>query len=145
MSFIANEVPSWAINWVNKVYTTVNNISQVDDIFVDWTIYTDYTVTWINEVTLVDAPTASIIIDYYDSPTVSNSWIIVDDLRTLWELHRDDPLSDISSSLFLMFCNQINNILYDNLVAVNPEDYIEIKLLQQPNELLFHYELIFGI
>ena len=60
---IYKEVPSGAINWVNKVFTFLNNVSQIDDLWVDNVIYTSFVVSW-NQVTLTDAPTLSIYADY---------------------------------------------------------------------------------
>lgn len=60
---IIKEVPVWVIDWVNTIFTLKNDIEFIDDIFLDWAIYTSYTLKW-NILTLVDAPLVSLFIDY---------------------------------------------------------------------------------
>ena len=60
---IYKEVPSGTIDWVNKVFTFVNNIDYIDDLWVDNVIYTSFSISW-NTVTLTDAPTTDIYADY---------------------------------------------------------------------------------
>lgn len=82
MWLFPNEIPSGAINWVNKIYTTANNIWTVVDLMVDWAEYYDFTSTW-TTLTLVDAPTLSIRIDYYDTGTIPTPG---SDTVTLWDI-----------------------------------------------------------
>ena len=49
------------------MFTTAYNIAQIDDVFVDGAVYTAFTYVG-NVITLTDAPTVSIYVDYYDSP-----------------------------------------------------------------------------
>lgn len=60
---ISNEIPSWPINWVNKSFTSSLSILSVSSIIMDWAEYFDFVVSW-TTVTLTDAPTLSIYIDY---------------------------------------------------------------------------------
>jgi len=65
--YVSNETPSWAVNWSNMVFTSLNPISKIDEIYVDWAIYLNYTLEWadVSKITLSDAPTVSIYLDYY--------------------------------------------------------------------------------
>jgi len=67
MAFYSKEVPSGTIDGANKTFTLANTIFQIDDIWVDGAIYETAPATSGNTVTLDDAPTASISVDYYDS------------------------------------------------------------------------------
>ena len=64
MTFIWKEVPTWTIDWVNNVFTLLNDVDYIDDIFVDWAIYTTYTRSW-KVLTLSDAPVVAILVDYH--------------------------------------------------------------------------------
>ena len=57
------EIPSGVIDWVNKVFTFINEIDYIDDLWVDNVIYNNYSINW-NIVTLNDAPTLAIYADY---------------------------------------------------------------------------------
>lgn len=81
-----NEVPTWTVNWTNKVFTTINPIYQINQVIVDWSYYSD--LTFNNKtLTLVDAPTVNISIDYYriDSQWATLQEIIEDVYFNLWE------------------------------------------------------------
>jgi len=126
MAFINNEIPSWAINWVNKVFTLANPIYQMDDVFVDWAVYFAFTVTDTYEITLVDAPTVSIVVDYYDTPpTNPTSWkLLVSDMLTIFKRSKNSSLVDVTDEVFLDFANDLNIDYYDLYVDANPWDYI---------------------
>jgi len=79
---IRKEVPSWDINWVNKIFTLANDVDYIDDIFVDWAIYEDYILVW-RVLTFVDAPQLSVYVDYKTTapvPTIPTLW------KTLWSI-----------------------------------------------------------
>ena len=78
---IKKEIPTWLINGINKVYTLLNVPSQIDDVFMDWVIYTDFTIVW-NVLTLVDAPSLSLFVDY----TTADSSIIISTDITFWDI-----------------------------------------------------------
>jgi len=127
MAFISKEVPAWAIDWVNKIYTFTNPISQLDDVWVDWAIYTNVTVTWTYTILLVDAPTISIVVDYYDTPATNppTGKFLVSELRTLWERYQqNNDFPDISDANFIDFANDLNLDYYDKYIEINPWDYI---------------------
>ena len=60
---ISNEIPTGLINGVNKSYTALNDVQQITDVIMDGAEYFDFTVNG-NVITLSDAPTLSIHIDY---------------------------------------------------------------------------------
>ena len=63
MAVIRKEVPTWTIDGVNKVFTLLNTPKYIDDIFMDWAIYTTYSLVG-KVITLIDAPETSIYVDY---------------------------------------------------------------------------------
>jgi len=79
--FINDEVPTWAINGVNRVYQTLNTPSKMVAVIVDGADYKDYSL-YTNILTLTDAPTASIYIDYFYgvTPTPTTSDVTLGDI-----------------------------------------------------------------
>lgn len=73
--FINDEIPSWSIDWINKVFVLLNDVDYITSIVFDWADYVNYTVTG-KIITLSDAPTISITVDYYtttiNTPTYSS-------------------------------------------------------------------------
>lgn len=78
-NYIFNEKLSWTVNWVNKIFTSVYPISQVESIRVGFVDYTNFTFTW-NTVTLTDAPNQDVFIDYF----LDNSPIINDPVNFIY-------------------------------------------------------------
>lgn len=69
MAIITKEIPTGVVDGVNQSFTLSNNISNIDDVWVDGIIYTGtntYTVES-KAFTLADAPTTSIYVDYNKS------------------------------------------------------------------------------
>ena len=100
---ISKEFPIWTINWVNKIFQTLNNIESVQSLWLDHIIYTDFSFVW-NTLTLLDAPTTSIFLDYTDS----NAGISINSSTTLgtiktriWENLRQNPTSTVFSNTVL--------------------------------------------
>ena len=76
MPFISDEIPSGIINSVNNVFTLSQTISQIDDVIVDGADYAGNVTVAGNQITLADAPTSSIYVDYWYgviTPTVGVS------------------------------------------------------------------------
>jgi hypothetical protein len=74
MAFISKEIPAGLINGINTVFTLSNPIALIDDIWFDGGIYltppgTFFTVG--NTITLGNAPTVSLEIDYYTTPPIT--------------------------------------------------------------------------
>jgi len=120
---IRKEIPAWSIDWVNKIYTLINDVDYIDDIFIDWAIYTDFSVVW-KIITLTDAPTLSIYVDYKttSSSTVVSSWvtlwqIITEVYRLSWQTSNSTKFSrsvvvDLANSLLEQVWNwKVTNIL----------------------------------
>lgn len=63
MAYISKEIPAGVINGVNKIFTLLDAPSIVYNIFMDGVVYTTFSVTG-NQITLDDAPVASIFVDY---------------------------------------------------------------------------------
>lgn len=125
MAYISKENLTSQVNGTNKVFTTANNIAQIDDLFVDGAIYFDYTVTASNEITLTDAPTSSLYIDYYtSSPVFSGDFITVQGARDLLERAMDDTLPNVSDAVFYDWINFINHFLYRQIRKLDPERFI---------------------
>ncbi len=81
MWFIAKEIPVWVIDWVNKTFLLNDTPSIISWLWMDWVIYLAFSYTW-NILTLTDAPTENIFIDYY---TTSSS-ISITSTKTLWNI-----------------------------------------------------------
>lgn len=75
INFIYWETLSWVVDWVNKVFTSLYPIYQIEDLRLWWVDYTSFTFNW-NSVTLTDAPTIATWapnIDYFRSDTITAS------------------------------------------------------------------------
>lgn len=94
-TFIYNEIPSGAINGVNTVFTVLNNIEKIEEVFIWGVAYRSLSFTW-NTITLNDAPPtgAAISVDYFvasPTPTPSSSTAptfleVIDDVyEKLWQ------------------------------------------------------------
>jgi len=85
MAFISKETPSGLINGVNTTFTLANTAYQIDDIWVDGAIYETYTLSG-NTLTLSNAPTISILVDYWTTiPSFSTGYTLSDLLSLLTE------------------------------------------------------------
>lgn len=69
---IRKEVPSWIIDWVNTTFTLLNEPEFIDDMFMDWAIYTDFTQSPTDKKVLIltEPPIVSILVDYKTGVTV---------------------------------------------------------------------------
>lgn len=81
MSFKNDEVPTWVINGVNKVFQLLNTPTQIIAINLDGADYINYTFVW-NVITLSDAPIATITVDYF----YGSVYIPVTSTVTLWDI-----------------------------------------------------------
>ena len=78
---IRKEIPTWDINWTNTVFTLLNDVEFIDDLWFDGAIYTNFTRNG-RVLTLVDAPELSIFVDY-------QTWITPTQIETectLWNM-----------------------------------------------------------
>ncbi len=88
MSSIKKEIPTGAIDGVNKVFLLANAPSQVDDVFMDGAIYVSFTVVG-NVLTLSDAPTLSLYVDYDyagGSSVVDTTVTFGEIIQEVWDL-----------------------------------------------------------
>ena len=82
--YIYNEIPVGAIDWVNKIFTLANDIGSIEEIYLGWAAYRDFTFVG-NVITLVDAPLVGMAIgvDYFtaelETPVV-NSEVTLGDI-----------------------------------------------------------------
>lgn len=68
MALIENEIPSGSIDGVNKVFNVAYTIFQIDSVWVDGEIVFNTAYTYLDKtITLDEAPTVDIYIDYFDS------------------------------------------------------------------------------
>lgn len=81
MTIIRKEIPVWDIDWVNKTFLLNDTPEFIDDLWIDWAIYTAFSFTW-NQITLTDAPDLSIMVDY----VTANTTIPVTTTKTLWQI-----------------------------------------------------------
>lgn len=64
MTYIIKEIPFGLIDWNNRIFSFSEKIKQLDDLWLDWAIYTDFIVDW-KDIILSHAPKLSIYWDYY--------------------------------------------------------------------------------
>jgi hypothetical protein len=66
-NYIYKEIPTWLVNWVNKVFYTAFNISVLAEFFIGWVPYRSITSVATNTIVLNEAPPtwADISVDYY--------------------------------------------------------------------------------
>lgn len=73
---ISNEIPAWVIDGVNKTYTLSSISLQVVSLIVDWVEYFDFVCAEnTSTITLQDAPTISIRVDYIATGYSSTPWL----------------------------------------------------------------------
>lgn len=89
-SYIFNEAASGTINWVNKVFTVVNQIATIESLRIGYVEYTNFTYTW-NTITLADAPTVingGVYVDYFYSTSTNtfDSVNLIYDETLIWEV-----------------------------------------------------------
>ena len=85
MNFIYNETLSGVIDWVNKQFTTLNNIEKIEEVYLWGIAYRDVSFVW-NIVTFNIAPpvgASSPTIDYFIE-TVASPSVLTD--VTFWEV-----------------------------------------------------------
>lgn len=82
-----DEIPSWAVDWVNKIFTLIYEIERIEEVYIWWAAYRNFSFSWKN-IILQDAPPAgkAISVDYFwaDAPQP----IISTDV-SLWEVILD--------------------------------------------------------
>ena len=71
MASILKETPTWVIDGNNKIFTLLNEPDYIDDLFFDWAIYVSFTLVG-KVITLTDAPTLSLFVDYETTITTVN-------------------------------------------------------------------------
>lgn len=135
MAFISKEVPVGLVNGVNKVYTLANLVNVIDDVFVDGAIYLGVVTVAGDVITLADAPTASIFVDYWTSPPIPPPPTPFPGLINLTEarqtlLNRKKDLSDVSSTVFIEWCQFVQDFVYRQLKGTDPEQYISTQTIQ---------------
>lgn len=130
---ISNEIPTWTIDWANKVYTLANNSLQITNLIVDWVEYFDFIcAVWTNTVTLTDAPTLSIRVDYIATWYSSTPWVnltTLQDLRdTFYDILRETEQD--SSAYPLTLVDLLINAAQQKIVAgrvINPINWQEAR------------------
>lgn len=81
MSFISKEVPVGVINWINTIFTLLNDVDYITSLYIDWAIYIDFTRDW-KVITLTDAPTSTIFVDYYTADSI----LPIETNQSLWDV-----------------------------------------------------------
>jgi len=123
MAYYLNEVPTGDVDGVNTVFETANNIFTLVAVFVDGVVYTGDITFDENEITLDDAPTSSIFVDYYDSaPGPGDSDFNLQSVYDAYALQKKD-ISDVPVETFIMWCNWIQRFAYRKIKNVDPEQF----------------------
>jgi hypothetical protein len=131
MAYIANETPAGVINGVNTTFTLADTVYQIVLVTVDGVIYTGYYSEVGSVITLSDAPTVSITVSYYTSnpPAPVGSYstpILVSAARTALENRKRD-ITDVTSTVFVQWCDFVNKYLYRQLFIADPERFIALQ------------------
>jgi len=140
MSIIANEIPSWAIDGSNKVFTTAENIGEIIDLIVDWAEYYWFVVSW-TTITLSDAPTLSIRVDYSTTAVIPMPWtdaITLWDVKTkIWEeMVQKSTSTTYSSTKLTNMVNEVSAQIFDKQVYNELTNrYIQLSDLPFNNKL----------
>ena len=86
LKLISSEVPTWLINWTNKVYITDENkyIASISSVVVDWNAIDTYTYK-ADTIILATAPITSIVITYFYREEIDIEWtweVTIWDIKT---------------------------------------------------------------
>jgi len=122
--FFPKEIPTGTIDSVNTIFNTANQIYQVDDLWVDGAIYTDFTFSG-TTLTLTDAPTADIFVDYYNTASgIDSDGCTVQQAVNILERHYDRAIGEVSDELYYDWLNDLNYMVYSMLSNVDLAKYI---------------------
>lgn len=121
MAQIRKERPTGDIDGVNRVFTLANNVDFIDDIFFDGVVYTQFSISNGNILTLTDAPELSLFVDYQtdDSVTpVSTTCTTGDVIAEVYNLTGQTPSStNFNRDRVLRKVNSINERIWKGRVT----------------------------
>ena len=103
MEFIYNETASWAVDWINKVYTVLYDISKIEEVHIWWAPYRNLTYDG-NTITLADA-----IPVWGWSPSVDYFRETVSPVTPIWDVTLWDIIDDIYDKIWQQ---RTNNLMY---------------------------------
>lgn len=116
LKLLRGQTPAGDIDWTNKVFTFDKIIGNILIAYVDWEEVKWYSFDWVT-ITFDEAPTASILVDYFyrEVNCIVWEWDV-----TLWDLK-------------LAFYRKIWRVNWDGTVPNNinklyPEDYVKLQL-----------------
>lgn len=124
MAFLYNQIPSWAINWVNKEFLLSEEPIAILDVVLDWVEYYSFSVVG-KILTLLDAPTNNLWVDfeYGTSPApISTNWYgntlkeIYDRVYTMLAEETDVDLFNLEKTVKPTI-NQVHNNICKGVVA----------------------------
>ena len=130
---IANYEISSQFDGVNTTITLAQPVYVVSDINIGGAQYFNFTfVAGATTIELADVFATGTLgfIDYYPTAqTGIGTGLTVEACRDRLERHFDDPLGDVSDTLFLDWLNDLNYIVYDLLMNINPGEYISTQTI----------------
>ena len=123
---IYDETPAWLVDWVNKVFTVLNNISAMDDVYIWGAPYRKLSYKW-NIITLQEAPPiwAEITVDYFYSVDVYNpvnNVLFIDVINEIYDYIWQQKTSntyklDVAKRNINQFIKKITNSnVYNNVI-----------------------------
>lgn len=134
---IRKEIPLGAINGINKTFTLANEIGMIDDVFMDGVIYTSFSFSG-NQLTLSDAPTLSIFVDYSTTsttPSTDSETTLGDILGSIWSLlwqkststtfSRDYLVGKVNQTMRKVLKGRVKSILWPNSYRVGDIWFME--------------------
>lgn len=134
MAYISKEIPVGVINGANVTFTTAQNIASIDNVWVDGGIYLGTYNSTANVLTLGDAPTVSLYIDYYSTPPAPPDPVDVPGYISVEQaynalLRRLKDLSDVPDETFIEWCDFINRFIYRAELGTDPSRFIQESTL----------------
>lgn len=146
--YIYNETPSWVINWTNKVFTTLYEILNIEEVYVWWAPYRKISFSW-NTITLVDAPPTwtNISVDYYDTSDnpIATEWEVTFwDLinEVYWELWQKTTSTMYLLSIVKKKINQFIKRLYNDKIYYAISKRLWITLSKKANIIEYNSSYI---
>ncbi len=135
MAYYSLEEPTGTINGSNKVFNVAHMIASVDHVFVDGLIYLGSVsfVSATGEITLGDAPTTSIYVDYFSTvptpdpdptPTDVAGLLTVQDVKDAYERYKRD-ISDVDDDVFIEWVQFAVRFIFDKVRRIDASRFIK--------------------
>lgn len=130
MAFIPKEIPSGAINGSNTVFTLSQPVYQIYSVYVNGLTYFGSIGLVGQTITLGDAPTVSIYVDYFDTepvvpyvPTNPGNLVQVQDVYDKFANFKGDVF-DVPEELFVDWVAEVVDDIVPDIKEIDPSRFI---------------------